>query len=353
MSESEYSKKFFSPPKTFEYKDLNPEALEIIMKKVRDIDAPGQAFTFYVPIHSLDDGENFFDTVQDTGEETLVGILQNGILGHDKSVEINPTVGPATGGVGNWKKDSKVTTWKEQMQARKSNIQVHFNITGRVQLSNPSINNGNFSKREVARTTLWSSRRFGFLYAINALNEINFRSDKLKATQFRENDTGVDTPWGQDRKKMKVNDEFGFVLKNRVAPRWLRGIVMNFWRPRYSKAMLDDLLIKKIIKHKEDYNQEPSAFDISKMKSEITDSILKNEEKEWSDLTLPFENKYFPRQMQIQETDSDAQDEQVLFVAETMMKALPNKIELWLPIYDLNGNLRWPKKIKYEEIKKL
>ena len=63
---------------------LTPEILEIIMGKVRDIDVPGNAFTFYgnPPYIEVPDGVLAWKPNIDT--KTLGEVFKSGLLGHDK-----------------------------------------------------------------------------------------------------------------------------------------------------------------------------------------------------------------------------------------------------------------------------
>ena len=221
-------------------------------------------------------------------------------------------------------------------------VHVHFNITGRFRPVTRARNTfGVESNLQIGRTSIWSKRRFGFLFDPAAFREVPFpewfdksSAPKLHHKEFRNNDTHA----LNRTLDSNPDDEYGFVAKNRVPPRFLTGIVMAFWKPAVSGLQIENLVITQFSK----------LVQMHAPKTEEEMNQLEHEARQ--DVQTELQES---RESIAGETNPVTQEKQMEEVVDAMKTANSNKPELWLPIYDFAGNLRWPKKMSYEEVKKI
>ncbi len=280
MSETPTPEEFSRLIESKETQELNPEAFGLVMTKVQDINTEGIGFSRIGCI-----------------ENSLDRVLEKGLLG---------SPGP----------EADISKWAKQAKEEKDKL-VFFNITGRY--TTPSREEYKRAGAEDQYDELWGAFPASIKNVGMVANGIHVLFD-LKS--FREDSRGV---W-EGNKKMRqrlphhfyaihgggggesqnsqgqtlADPRFGFALKQRIAPRFFTGIVLNL-----------EHVTRRVhnIPRQGDY-----SLDYKNYSNE--ENLIKAKE-----------------------------------IAELMMKLHPDKPDLFLPVYDVSGNLLWPKEMGYEQVK--
>lgn len=334
--------------------ELSPEILENVMAKVRDIDKAGIAYTGVGTLGSMDritlkelnsygaeklDTRNEIDALHDkvtkinyhNDLEKLRSMLEKGIFGVQSG---NAALGINGGEEEENFKEFDAKKYREFLKRTRNNL-VHFNITGRhngyswsPERDRSSWKGGIHELNKENAYTRQSSSVI-ILFNINDLKEVlpshvegishALAKEKKTAKKFSAGKiTELARPYGShqdyknnpekyfrlpgegfDEKKELVspNLEYGFVASPRIKPKKFEGVVL------------------------------------SKLKSTQFHKFGKTKSG----------NIYYTE---------DEMSEIVKDVVGTMKDADKKDPSLLIPIYDSDGNLCWPQKMTYEEVKK-
>lgn len=277
---------------------LSPETVEKIMEKVQDIDTEGLAYS-RIPSFST---------------EAMKKIFQEGLLGVDFR---------KSGGISAGHKGITKESWVRS--ARGHSPIIHFNIVGRER--------GYYSrnkKREVYRSSIGGSYYSGPGAVFVVFNPSKFKEVEVETARrvgsglpeishkFEPNSYVTARELYNTEIGRIVDDEHGFLLSSRVAPRFFQGIVFCPER-----------------------EYDPDEINHIKYR-EVMDALRKSI-KEHDRLVLSYKRQI----------DEYKAKKQVTDLIRFQMEADAGKPELLNPIYDTEGNLWWPKQMSYEEVKKL
>lgn len=269
--------------------DLSPEIIEKIMKKVEDINKPKTA------VHSI--GEHYKPKQSKT--EILSLILRNGLLGYKDQKAFD----------GNDRKEQ----WSKEVRLPGHKPVVYFNIVGE-NIKTVDISPWFYHNPRVATIgILFSLKPFkefidknppsaGFFYPRPFSDEIH------KTFQYGAN--GADLLHEETGKAVPYTDN-GYGLTSRVAPRWFTGIVL-------------------------------------KTKDEISPTEIKSRAREYG-FRGSRKEKYIDKFSALYRRN---RHKMALEIAREMLDSTKDSSNL-LPIYDMEGNLWWPKQMSYEEVKKV
>lgn len=305
---------------------LSQEILEQVMEKVRDIDEPGIAYSAIIR--------------RPNEPEKLRSVLNDGILGMRRSRRHT--------------EDTEVSRerWRQEVRQKDDRPLVYFNIVGRAHdLMYYRIDDKEKTRREINisyyvqlpgnKTIILFDSQFA-----EEKNHPKYASPPYKKKEVTESDKKIHRTFGVDdqyarrlydielpfsqRQEMKglwgdkliPESERGFVLTSRVAPRYFQGIVFKVARVRTEEEVRKELKRTAIllrISNSDEMKMNKERIEIQKR------SIDEDRPEKW---------------------DQRAQE-----LAETMMEANQKKPQQLVPIYDVYGNLYWPKKMSYEEVK--
>ncbi|MDO8529475.1 MAG: hypothetical protein Q7S18_02295 [bacterium] len=292
-------------------KELSPEALKEIMSKAMDINKRGTAFSVISPEYPTPKLES--------GESKLESILKNGLIGTSPE---QPGIDRA-GFYNKTNKDIYVDLLKKRIKT-----EVYFNIIGRTVGDDP-----------------WRYKRideYGYYFhlpkqTMAVLFDIsNFKETivegkhKLPEPHFfsvYEGDYG--DPSRLDRNEngeILAYSDYGFHLSPRVPPRYFKGIVFHMRR-----KLEHEEYEKKIKKMLEENIRKKYATSC-----EQDENWLRKEEK------FRYDEEFEPQKL----------TERASEIAREMLNADKEKLERMIPIYDVRGNMWWPKQMSYEEVKK-
>ena len=312
---------------------LSPEAVEAIMVKVKDINEKGVAYTHVADFGTEDDGNTtFVNAVKEAGGSGDViekmDEIKKEAIGAQKSIGIKRLIDVlklgVQGGVNmeNERKEYGVQEWKESLKSTKKNL-VHFNIVGR--------SFDAWGRRKISPTEIGNSRYMrrqgsvGIIFDISRMRELppqhrnigTWCRGRRKRDTFRTNSPELHSVWEKlkqkypdlelgDERIKNYNDifdgkfdeegyplpdtEYGFVLSPRIQPRSFQGIVIT----------------KEL--------QKSSSYRIATPEEYLS---------EWQKNAV-----------------------------ESVVAAYGEDFDRYLPVYDTDGNLLWPKQMSYEEVKK-
>lgn len=286
--------------------ELSPEVIEKIMEKVQDIDTEGTAY--HAVMH-----------------EKLGSILRDGLLGRGFQS-------------GDEREVSK-ERWTKTIRER--NKFVHFNIVGRARgLNDSDISNDmqkHSQRREIARSYYMRHGGMALVFDISSYKEAvpEFPANKGKSKTFHSHDPYFKQNYKKEGTRTKEglsipDSEYGFVLSHRVAPRFFRGIVFDAIRKLTGEEVEERL-----------EGERQSHANYIKSFNENIKLAPFNEEKTREQLKATMIR------------DKNSESEQVKQIVVIMREAYEGKENLLLPVYDDYGSLLWPKKMTYEEVKKL
>src|SRR3989344_3142581 len=305
-------------PKTPE-SELSPEVLEKVMAKVQDVNEKNTA-VHSIRQHKVANKKEFTARLDD-----LKKILQEGLLGQPYREKDTIT-----------KKE-----WAEYARKR-GDAFVFFNKVGydidkledsdwiAGQHENPlaiifnveQFKSNEESEADYTRNTEPFKTK---TYGINSEGRIIYKAD----------------PEPSDRKRTVVPfPEMGYALTFRVAPRFFKGIVLRADRERTDEELAKIKSKNREKRLHENIERGLSADEASryyKTTSQFYDADI-------SDLRKRY--KY------IEQADEEAIQKRVGDIVSIMRNANPENEKLFLPIYDIRGNLWWPKKMSHEEVKK-
>jgi hypothetical protein len=309
-----------------EEQQLSPEVVKKIMAKVKDINGENVAFS------QID-------------SQAVLKILQEGLLGADWER-------------GEFKSNKGITKelWKENIRNRRAVI--HFQIVGRIHpwdTERLSENRG-WSKTGTIIGESYYSRpgEIFLLFDLEKFQEIKRPEDSYSNLQEKSHKFKPNTYFqvfeslengsgdGAVKNKEYAEPEHGFVLSSRVAPRFFEGIVLfpsrNFSEDEINKKVQAEILSTRKLYGKDNYYYRGEKL----TEVEINQKILE---------TAEHTRAYYEKELTA-ERDKVKIYEQILSLIRAQMDVYKDKSGLMQPVYDVYGNLLWPKQMSYEEVKK-
>lgn len=291
--------------------ELSPEALDIIMEKIRDINEEDTAFTLI--------SKDYPTAIQENGETKLKNILSQGLIGtreEQSGIDRRKFFNPVD-------KETYI-----DMINRGLRPEVFFNIIGRSNYSGghyPNIRqmiHGGFFEP--------NAEPMGIIFNLaSAYKEtyVEKRGDSLKAFTYAPNEDGL--PYRKNGSPSLYKNkkghfigfsDTGFKLSPRVAPRNFMGVIF--------------CMIREIT----DENEYKAKIErmIKERKIEAGRGFSQKDREQY---------KYS------EETRSQILVKRAKQIAEEMISSYSDRPALLIPIYDFNGNLFWPKQMSYEEVK--
>lgn len=287
---------------------LSPEAIEKIMEKVQDINSKDIAYT----------------SIRRT--DRIAEILEQGLLG---------TVTQQGFGAESEERNRK-EEWAQASHGER-NTTVHFNITGRSINTTPKNSyEGLELVGEIGKSEHMNKGGIAIIFDLTTFKE-------QEPSQWRHQGTSQKTKTfrvaGQDvlrniRSRFDLNDpetgkplsdqEHGFTLNHRVAPRFFKGLVVFV-----------------------SISRKPTEKEIQRW-------LARDEAKtqaSGSKIGMAWKEKNY-REIDVENPDRNGSSPLIKKLAVEMQEVNKNNPERLLPIYDIFGNLLWPKQMSYEEVKK-
>lgn len=279
-----------TPPKSPE-EDLSPEVLEKVMAKVQDINEIGTGF------HSL----------TRLGKEIhkLKEVLSDGLLGTPAAerAELNKE------------------KWAKNARSRKGAF-VFFNILGK---DIDSVEDSFWLKQKNPIGVIFDVKPFkekksGAFFSTLELerNERNNYKNRTYGTHG-----GIQIKGRlSDRERIPYKDD-GYALAFRVAPKYFQGIVFRSDRDKTEEEITNELALEQK-NHSANFWEEYHAA--------IEESIRESPGGET--------------------VSSEINKQRANEIVNVMQYANLEKANRLIPVYDIHGNLWWPQKMSYEEVKK-
>lgn len=288
----------FEEAKETPERELTPEEIERVMEKVQDIDNPYLNFGYnaFEPYYS--DNE--------CPEGLFKSILKSGFL--------------AMWGVG--EKRPKVQDWPKYIRDSRELDRgpvFHFAKLGESRdVYGPAHGSGKLGQmRNISGSCFLSPGNIAVIFDLSKYKEIKDRKE-FKSKTYKSK-TYISRGGGTLE---------GYQLKYRVAPRFLKGIVLYSGRQKTHEEAQKELQVikdqyEKMVQYNRYHGYTSKPFDMNKMLESIRGGQTENE-------------NYLP-------------DVQKLF--QSMIEVDKDRPDWLLPIYDIYGNLWWPKQMTYEEVK--
>ncbi len=283
---------------------LSPEIIEGIMGKVQDIDADGTAYHVITEPHELPGPNQDIRPYQERFED----VLEYGLLGSARSERggIAQAVAPKQ--------------WKDQARKEKRG-EVMFNIVGREFSDTETADEERREAHNMGQTWIESGlymwqpgNKIAVIFDLDRFQEVEPRKDESLGLS-KPGTFHADSPETRVDEKGRIMAEhgYGFSLYPRVSQRAFRGIVFKMAR-RYTPEEIENQL--KAFGGGED------------MKRSLENSWTNDDNpKDW--------------------------EQRAEEIAASMQKVYNQRQELMVPIYDVHGNLYWPKKMSHAEVKAL
>jgi len=281
---------------------LSPEITESIMQKVKDVNEYGNPFSAV--------SWNY-------DSKKLRSIFAIGLIGTHKEQE-----GLDRSAFGN---PTNLEAYTKTLKEREK-PDVFFNIVGRV-------GRGRIPPEEQ------KIENYGYLMPLGH-STIFFTFD---LSRFKETTTEDDknlhshtfTLYHPTRFLEKYNEkgqtmaevEYGFRLSPRVPPKFLSGVVFALKR-KLNEEEHEEKINQILTKNRKSQHSEGYERDINWIREQ-------------------------ERHMYVEETRPEFISQRAKQIAEVMLEVNKNRPDQLIPIYDVHGNLWWPKQINYEEVKKL
>jgi hypothetical protein len=352
MPERPTPEEFNKPIENSEAQELSPEVLEMVMEKVVDVGTPNLA------IKSIS-----------TESENLFLVLKTGLVGSESDVSLS------------LQEPEKIRAeYKKKLSSRKAGpveSAVYFNIMGR-SVAGVNIFSGDETINRLDQTRWTHNRKdsVGLIFDVDRFKEVaptgarqvgdakqvpfgSFCADDpglVRMLIHKFADRGHKITVDEARKMLepkskylaskdaRVNNfatrggllrsgaEYGFFLNGRVAPRDFKGIFINLTRKENNQERQERL--RTVSRNMRGVSRETDKeTDIELAQLEERD-ILNRE------------------YLTVQETDKLKFLKRAVEIAKMQIAANGTSPELLVPIYDIDGNLLWPKQMGYNDVKK-
>ncbi|MFA6252747.1 MAG: hypothetical protein WCV69_00545 [Patescibacteria group bacterium] len=351
--------------------ELPPETIEMIMKKVRDINS---VWTAYHGIGFLGSPKFLNSTSGDNDLLALKSVLNSGLLafpyGNDDALNANNAQEMAN----IWAKNYKGNRKKHRP------LLINFNVMGKCVYSHLS------SPREVV-SRMGDPRNFGTCPPEKKIAE-NFPNmasqdglvilfdleHLLKNNQVHNMHTGKTTEIGDDPQEYPETTD-GYFTKERIAPRFLQGVVFKLKRnmneaelkqgleamlgEKYSEEEIKKLknfiaLVIKFFQAINDHTIDGHSYLKEKQKlmenwlDDTTQNNLHDRDKLRKACEIIWDNCY---EFFVYDEDPQRNAEHAQKLAQVVLEtSQQTNQDRLLPIYDIKGNLYWPKQMTHEEV---
>ncbi|MEK7112614.1 MAG: hypothetical protein AAB875_04760 [Patescibacteria group bacterium] len=390
-------------PELIQEAPLSPETIEKIMEKVQDINTAGTAFHVW-------HGESI-DQIQYPLQDGILGLHHKKVGPELRRTQWKQTMKEEPklvffnimGRKASYLGESRIlqkmdnTAWISEYQSKIS-IAFIFDLTG---------------YEEIAPTENITDTMNSRLFPRKSFSVHNFMSDWKElfgehapgsaevAAHYAKGHGNIDATG----RPIAISD-YGFVLPNRIAPRAFQGIVLQQRKIErktsrdiaqelsYKFALaiagiastydgmdynIENLMSREIVekisdewdnRSKDHQDEEPlkelfinllkkykvaNSFNIKFSQGNSKSSITDKEKmrvffNKWRELT---ELKIDPDKIAGVDRDFETNQKTALQIAQTMKHVNQGHVERILPIYNIDGNLLWPKQMSYEEVKQL
>jgi len=271
--------------------ELSPEVIEKIMEKVQDVNEEGTA---YITIQKS-------YRAHSTDSDRIGSILQNGLLGkikHDRNIdEIKQDW------VNFMKNKRSLVRSKNREYAEFDLPIVWFNIVGQSTNRTGDTSLTNSDLLNPLEMEMGKGENAVVIFDLSKYKEVEFDSISHRNTYTNS------SPEGKDGKRVYQME--GFFLSYRVPPNKFKGILIQCRRDKSEEEILG---------YEDDRLRELSDQD----RIEHIKEKFDHDEAAW-----------------LERAES---------MAQKMRQTYKDKENLLVPIYDVYGNLLWPKKMSYEEV---
>lgn len=338
---------------------LSPEVLEMVMEKVIDVNTHGLAIK-RLGFEKINEAVS----IEKNGDE-LISILKTGVVGSDTYPQRFTSES----------EDDIRSRYKKKLSDRKITpikSPVYFNIMGRSK-------GGKFQEpMQNLYETRWTSKSLeslGLIFDCNHFKEVaptgsnevgqtdsvplgsfcaddfqlvfrlmeDYKSGGHKITttkarkmleprgKFLNSEEARNAGYATEDGLSQPNNEYGFFLNGRVAPRWFIGLFINLTRKE-----TDDEIKKRT---------RASFRYMSGIHNETDEETDKKIEE-----TKEGNSVIYTKPLMVQETDESKLLERAKEIAGIQMLINNDNPERLMPIYDIDGNLLWPKEMTHEEV---
>ena len=311
-----------------EEQQFSPEAIEAIMAKVQDINREGTSFSALgLP----------------TSEKVLTEVLSQGLLGTK-----------------NFPGEADKETWAQIVRQFRS-ATVWFNIVGKMKDSN-TITGSMYLNGHTMSTSDYSHGKMAIIFDLgsrkiappvrdtNVIREVMGSSRTYSPSLSKK--ALEERVQNEELGSLSMDSSYGFALSYRVAPRLFRGIVVR------SPIRLNSEEVDAVYKNRDRYVELPEHL---KEWKELQYIKLGAHER---DLESAFDKQRAVSSMislsrdtpstflSRKELDEGTIREEVKYITTKEFEAYSGKPDLLIPIYHVNGDLLWPQRMSYNEVKK-
>ncbi|MFH0804505.1 MAG: hypothetical protein V1896_02805 [Candidatus Zambryskibacteria bacterium] len=291
------------PEESQETQPLSPEVLEKVMEKVEDINGDRVGVTI---LGILD----YFNP--EIGNiSRLQSVLSNGLLGRSVSGKIQkPEVSKEE-----WAKEVKEHKKDELVQDQPNIYFTKPDSTTEIEIAEVK-RYRDYDPKETFRENMYVQRG-GYAIAFD-LRNLNFKGGwfKEKNIDYKSKTYMFDPRSGGEKHSLNR-----FVTKIRVAPRKFKGIIVYPFKRKYTDEEIErELDIDESIDHSRALRRNERRIDYRRQKTE--------------------------------DTSSERMEKELKDVVDMQMVTFGEKTDLLIPVYDADGNMLWPKRMSYEEVKK-
>lgn len=312
---------------------LSPEIIEKIMAKVQDIDMHGIAYTMVRGISSSKGYDHNF--------EFLKPILKYGLLGREES-ERPETIPVPEDWIRNTRKNRKTV--------------IYFNITGTLdshkrERDKTEIESSYYLKGSGPKVTLLFDQSHFKEEEITKINRPKEDYDLYKhKNPFPKNRTyrlgrqQHDSFEGYKEHGL-VDDEYGFILSHRIAPRFFKGALVRLSR-KINSQEIEERFNNMMEQWYSSHRDEARDKEFREM------GILHNHGKTEEEMEYEDSIRKKIIEGETEDTNPERLSAEAQKIAQMMQEIYGGKESLLIPIYDIHGNLWWPKQMSHEEVKK-
>ena len=320
-------------------KELSPEIIKKILEKVKDINSNGTAYTAIgrIPFpesleNTQNEGKELFSFKKNLEKKQLINIFKKGAS--DALIDLESS-----------------REYKEKIKQKKGGVM--FNIIGK------SSYYDNKNERSITKSIQHGGEsnymeipgQVGLIFDLKKFKESERFVSGAHIRAMATDNLELNTFHPRDDIKLRLDDkiypdeEVGFILHPRVAPRDFQGLLLNLYKHDLENKIRIPFDVKDYKNELINGEEWMAVFDkisefYKKIKggheklTEDDDKKIKVEVKNLWNQLMEIKNKQF-----------------VENVARTLKEAYSDKPDLLIPIYDIEGNLLWPVEMKYDKVK--
>jgi len=241
----------------------------------------------------------------------------------------------------------------DRLLAEGNKMSVFFHIVGRLENDDPySRNVGEPPARIDENHALFNGNltQVGVLFNLSTFRE-NYSPNKFRGKEDSMRDDGINGvyqpyhDWNEVRGKNYVDEDYGFVISPMIPREQFTGIIFKSSQPltpsEYEKR-IEELVIETKASRLKINRLYLSGFPFKPAynEEELTPQKIKEE------LLRCREYKYSQEESNPEKLAHRAKE-----IAEEQLKANGNQSDLLVPIYDIHGNMWWPERISYDQLR--